>query len=308
MSENNSSNSSNPLVLTEPFVYCHVIGGLGNQLFQIFNLISYSLENNMKFYIPLEEAEKKERPFYWKNFLVHLKPYLVDKKEFYKYNIPVFNEYSFEYNQIPKIDRTFKFFGYFQSYMYFEKHKEEIYKMIKLEEFRNKYKNEYDYTNTISLHFRLGDYIHLQNHHPLIPKKYYVTCLNRLINSIMKDGEKEEKQSWKVIYFCEENQHDLMYVNKMLVEIQKELVYDRNLFNLTFEKIDDKYEDWEQLLVMSLCTHNIIANSTYSWFGAYFNSNPNKLVFYPRTWFGPSEGNKNTKDLFPSNWNKVECQ
>lgn len=55
---------------------------------------------------------------------------------------------------------------------------------------------------------------------------------------------------------------------------------------------------------MSLCNHNIIANSTFSWWGAYFNINPEKIVCYPNVWFG-SECNNSTQDLFPKNWVKI---
>ena len=62
--------------------------------------------------------------------------------------------------------------------------------------------------------------------------------------------------------------------------------------------------DYEQLLLMSLCHHNIIANSTFSWWGAYFNSNPEKVDCYPSTWFG-AKCNHSSRDLFPDNWVKI---
>ena len=64
-------------------------------------------------------------------------------------------------------------------------------------------------------------------------------------------------------------------------------------------------QDWEQLLLMSLCNHNIIANSTFSWWGAYFNTNPGKIVCYPSVWFGSKCINNSTRDLFPENWIKI---
>ncbi|MFM8313149.1 MAG: alpha-1,2-fucosyltransferase [Deltaproteobacteria bacterium] len=58
------------------------------------------------------------------------------------------------------------------------------------------------------------------------------------------------------------------------------------------------------MLLMSVCKDNIIANSSFSWWGAYFNSNPNKIVTYPSKWFGPIAGH-DTRDLCPPEWNKI---
>jgi hypothetical protein len=71
-----------------------------------------------------------------------------------------------------------------------------------------------------------------------------------------------------------------------------------------FYKVPDMFEDWKQLLLMSVCDHNIIANSTFSWWGAYFNQNPGKMVCYPSAWFGPAL-NHDTRDLFPAGWVKI---
>ena len=75
---------------------------------------------------------------------------------------------------------------------------------------------------------------------------------------------------------------------------------------LNFISIDHELNDWEQMICMSYCSHNIIANSTFSWWGAYLNNNDNS-VYYPDTWFGSGIGNKNLKDLFMDNWIKVSC-
>jgi len=61
------------------------------------------------------------------------------------------------------------------------------------------------------------------------------------------------------------------------------------------------------MLMMSLCQHNIIPNSTFSWWGAYFNSNTEKIVCYPDVWFGPAVSKRIVDDLFPESWTKISC-
>ena len=68
-----------------------------------------------------------------------------------------------------------------------------------------------------------------------------------------------------------------------------------------FLRADPELEDWEQLILMSLCRYNIIANSTFSWWGAYLNTNRKKKVVYPLTWFGPRIKH-GLQDLFPLDW------
>ena len=58
------------------------------------------------------------------------------------------------------------------------------------------------------------------------------------------------------------------------------------------------------MISMSLCQHNIIANSSFSWWGAYLNDNAN-IVYYPDVWFGPAQNNKNITDLYPYNWKRI---
>jgi len=269
-----------------------VMGGLGNQLFQIFHLMSYSLTYSIPFYFEAKESSRQDRPFYWDSLLSTLKTFI---RTSYEKNLQVYNENDFSYSPMPhfnEINRPLKFVGYFQSYKYFQEHWEEICEYIKLDDSICKLNDEYNYSDMVALHFRVGDYANIQEHHPLMPMEYYVNALESLISQTGRDN-------WTILFFCEEN--DVGYAN-LKIEIL------RSKFpNLVFEKIDSKYADWQQVLIMSLCQHNIIANSTFSWWGAYFNKNVDKRVYYPSLWFGPLQANKRMDDLFPPVWNKIMC-
>ena len=93
---------------------------------------------------------------------------------------------------------------------------------------------------------------------------------------------------------------------KIIIQYSNHIEYFRNKYSLIdFIKVDDSILDWEQLIIISLCNHNIIANSSYSWWGAYINDNKEKIVCYPSIWFGPELEKNNTNDLFPNNWIKI---
>jgi hypothetical protein len=143
--------------------------------------------------------------------------------------------------------------------------------------------------NTISVHFRLGDYKMLSHVYPILELSYYEKALNEII-------QKTGNSKFNLIYFCEDN--DLMDVLK-IVNSLKELFSTCN-----FMRCPQHLKDWEQLLLMSSCKHNIIANSTFSWWGAYLNTHENKIVCYPNTWFQEAIGH-NTKDLCPDDWLRI---
>lgn len=264
-----------------------LMGGLGNQLFQVFALISYALTNKNPFYFEDKDIiHGTRKKYYWNSLLSN-----IDKFKGKVCRVQnIIREQGFNYNQLPIIaDNNTKMMGYFQSYKYFESQYTNICKFIKLEDKKSLFIDKYDYSNTISMHFRLGDYKNLQQHHPILTLDHYEKSLTHIISQSNKDN-------WKVLYFCEDE--DLEYVSDKINKLHDKFN------NLSFEKINSQYEDWEQMMIMSLCSHNIIANSSFSWWGAYFNSNEN-IVCYPETWFGPAQGNKNMIDMFPDHWFKV---
>ena len=67
----------------------------------------------------------------------------------------------------------------------------------------------------------------------------------------------------------------------------------------------DGLNDRESLQLMSKCKHNIIANSSFSWWGAYLNENVNKIVCCPDKWFGPAMHHNDIGDLIPNQWRRM---
>ena len=149
--------------------------------------------------------------------------------------------------------------------------------------------NKDDFNNTISMHFRLGDYKKLAHFHPIATPKYYENALNYFKN-------KFPETTFSIIYFCEDED-----VNEVKETIQN---LENKFPNYKFTRASNELADWQQMLNMSLCQHNIMANSSFSWWGAYFNSNKEKVVCYPSVWFGQT-ANNDTRDLCPNEWIKL---
>lgn len=308
---------------------CKLMGGLGNQLFQIFATISLALTTKKIFLFPYSDVLTTgiTRRTYWYTLLDKLftnttwsRPEIDNSRIF---SLQQIEEKGFEYDELVAIRVNLEknpacLHGYFQSYKYFEKHYETIIQLIGLRAKQqtirekttvfgkkenegiskgnvvlpNESEKEGVWGNvvlpSVSLHFRLGDYVEKQSHHPIMSIKYYMGALTHIIDQLGSD-------TFRVIYFGEKDDETTI---KICIQILT-----KKFPNLEFIK-PDLEEDWEQMLLMSVCIHNIIANSSFSWWGAYFNQNPDKIVCYPARWFGPAL-HHDTKDLCPPSWRRI---
>ena len=139
-------------------------------------------------------------------------------------------------------------------------------------------KKEIKKNNSISVHVRRGDYVKL-NH----------SCSVSYYNNAIKFMEsKNENQNF--IVFSD----DIEWCKKNLIIKNK----------CTFIDERFKLKDYHELILMKFCKHNIISNSTFSWWGAFLNYNKdgNQKVIYPEKWFGNKLKHLNTNDLFPERW------
>ena len=287
-------------------ITCNLMGGLGNQIFQIFATISYAIKSRNEFKFlnvnTLGGGSTTIRNTFWDSFFSRLKPFLIESVP---QSTHIIREKDFTFNELPvyeMLGHDTLIFGYFQSYKYFEDNYPIISRLIDLEKMKKNIKdkieglyNNLNLQNCISMHFRIGDYKKIQHVHPIMTKNYYYKALN-----FIKNNYSNNKFKYTVIYFCEDS--DLEHVNSIIDYLQEEFK-EHKLFD--FVRGENSLSDWEQLLFMSCCHDNIIANSSFSWWAAYFNSWEDKIVCYPSTWFGPSAPH-NTKDLCPNSWHKIE--
>ncbi len=271
-----------------------VFGGLGNQLFKIFAVISYYIDNCQNYILYLND--NGYRKYYWDTLFSNIshkvsnEPPIPDK-----YTAPFFH-----YKEISILNNDTLLDGYFQSYKYFEHNINKIRRIIGIDEKINnvlKKYPEYTVNKTISVHYRMGDYFNLQIYHPVKTPIYYINAFKTLISKGVDIYDHD------ILYFCEENDYET--VNNYNLEINNALK-ELTGKDLRYKKVSDNISDWEQLLIMTSAKHYIIGNSTFSWFGAYLSSSNEPVVCYPETWFGPHYEDTITKDLFPDSWIKIE--
>ena len=295
-------------------ITCYLRGGLGNQLFQIFNALRNALKYDSKIVFTNATIISGHRPTYWLSLLDVLQKYVLPIN--YSDFKTVIREKGFEYNSldadvlsITTIDNSqyqkILFDGYFQSPKYFDDVYQIIYHCLRIAEkqemVRAKLVNmNFDLTNAVSMHFRLGDYKKFPNHHPVLKKEYYVDALKHI-------SLHSPETITHVLYFCEDDHEDIKEVQKIIC-VLKETFPSMQFTSILSLSGTNTLVDWEEMLAMSCCTHHIIANSTFSWWGAYLsnsNNNSNKIVCYPSIWFGPAINHHNTKDLFPLEWTRI---
>ena len=262
-------------------ITCNLMGGLGNQIFQIFATISYAIKSKNRFQFlnltTLGAGSTTVRYTFWESFFSNMKPFLISELP---QPIHVIREKGFPYNELPvreMVNRNVM-----------------IYRILNIDKMKNDIVNNLNLTseyleNTVSMHFRIGDYKKIQDFHPLATYDYYERSL--LYMQITKPNS-----NFTILYFCEDCDIDdvMVIINKLTINYP--------LYN--FKRGLNTLEDWQQMLLMSCCHHNIIANSSFSWWSAYLNLNKDKIVCYPSVWFG-KVANNDTRDLCPPQWVRV---
>lgn len=251
-----------------------VQGGLGNQLFQWAVTRNLSLKYNTEYFFDLNHISKSHPG-------VNSRGLDIDKFEMLRINPMTTNP------NLPTMVDKFKYYdipnnsyldGYWQSEKYFKENESTIREELRIpEKLKDDLIIKYPFllNNTVSIHVRRGDYVHLPNYHPIQSVEYYQRAYEIIGDKNINVVIVSDDISW-----CKEN---LSFNNTHFIE---------NETNIT------------DLYIMSLCKHNIMSNSTFSWWGAWLNNNPNKKVIQPSNWFGPSLP-LSPDEIYCENWIKL---
>jgi len=272
-------------------------GGLGNQLFQYAAAKQISIKFNTPLVLDLSFFESKSQKH--TSRIYELDKFNIDTR------VADYNE-SKKINSSPlsKIrlnkltDKNFWFkqyfirllpFGYVRGFWQSEKYFIEIKHLIS-ESFTFKKPLDYsfsdlekqiDITNSVSIHFRRGDYVtneKANKHHGVTSLEYYTHAIE-YINQQVKDA----------VFFVFSD--DIEWV-KLNFSSQSPLVF--------VDKSDQTNHSDFRLMLQ--CKHNIIANSTYSWWAAWLNKNADKIVIAPQKWYNDSKNQQKLKDIIPYSW------
>ena len=265
------------LALGENFCVTSKLNGqLGNQCFQIATALSLAWDNGVQASFPdlIKEVHdgipvNREQVF-WR----------LSMSDF-----PLVNKYKepyFHYSSIP-YKKNIQLEGYFQSEKYFKHHKEKIINLFEAKPeivyyLLEKYNKYLSAPETVSIHVRT-----YSKENPT--HSFY--CLNgrKYVKRAMKFFSKDVT----FLVFSD----DINWAKKNLKGLAK---------NMYFIEGEKYYYDF---FLMSLCDHNIISNSSFSWWAAYLNRNPNKIVIAPKKWFHEKLG-MNISDLIPPEWIRVK--
>jgi hypothetical protein len=172
--------------------------------------------------------------------------------------------------------------GFWQSELYFSKYRAELLKIFLFDEKKLnantlKLLADINEKNSVAVHIRRGDYLNNKELSGICSKTYYENAIAKI----------KEKIKDPVFYFFSD---DPSWVKKNFSFAKYHLI--------DFNRGKDS---WQDMYLMSKCKNNIIANSSFSWWGAWLNINPDKIIIAPSDWFKTIPD----KDIVPENWIKI---
>lgn len=277
-------------------IFVRLFGGLGNQMFQFAaghalsqrlgvelamddRLAVHRGNGTLTRVFDLDIAKDADFPpaQHQRKFAYHLWRFLGSNPKHYR-------EPSLGFDPIvPKLPDNTYLHGYWQSEKYFFDFQETLRANFTFPQASGRnleIANHIAETNSISLHLRRGDYVS-NNAYTVCAQPYYDAALAALLPQIKKDPQ--------IFVFSD----DPDWARENLKLPGTPVIVDHN----------GAEHDYEDMRLMSLCKHNIIANSSFSWWGAWLNQNVDRQVIAPKVWFGKET--MSNPDIWAQGWTKV---
>lgn len=263
-------------------------GRLGNQMFQYAALMGIAKKNDFEYGINfsndygLDLKDIPEDIYINQKILTLSRLFKLSAKDSEDKNYQTISEpYMHFCEDMFHIKDNSNLNGYFQTEKYFEHIKEDIRKEYKFpdnliyssKDFLKQMKN----FEIVSVHFRRSDYLTLKHFYNTNLDDYYKEAL-KIFNN----------KKYKFLLFSDDI--DFLHHN----------FSDKDRFYIC-----DVRNQFLELTMMTMCDHNIIANSSFSWWGAWLNSNKNKKIIAPKKWFNDGYKDKDTKDIYCADWIKL---
>lgn len=249
--------------------YADIIGGVGNQLFQIAAGYAYAKEYGKKLLINPYNwfAGQGIDPLIYKDTI--FKNFTYCKTDTSTINgIDNISERRFNYDQLPNVEGSVALNGYFQSLKYFEKYKDEFISKLSLPEVEQVVNTD----TTIAFHIRRGDYLRHPDIHHICTTKYFELLFEKF------------KDIYKIDVFTDSPEY-------VLDEFKN--------YNFNVQRTPSELHD---LSLMSTYTKLVCSNSTFSWWASLLGS-PDKYIIVPERWFGI--GFQDHEDIYRSDFIRI---
>ncbi len=258
------------------FITCDLIGQLGNVMFEVAAATAFALDNNLEVYIPHLKNYHKDRGYYSQFF------YRVNTSEIPSNEDMIFHEdmSAYYYNPIKyEPNKNIHIRGFFQSEKFFSKHQDHIKNLFKpkdeiTKEIYNKYGDILKNNTTVAVHVRTFMPDRADPQITINRLKYFVIAMEYFPDHFL------------FLVFSD----DMHWTKNNFPKTRKNVIFIEN---------NPYYIDF---YLMSFCHHQIVSpNSTFSWWAAWLNNNPNKIVIAPYIW----SSNEN-EDTIPDDWIKIK--
>ncbi|MEC7838631.1 MAG: alpha-1,2-fucosyltransferase [Chlamydiota bacterium] len=259
---------------TTPFVTSFLNGQLGNQMHQVATAVCLAIDHNAEATFPeFRTRTDVGIPVNYEKVFWRLNTHPLPSKINFVWKEPKHTYTPIQYHANMQLR------GHFQSYKYIEKHREFIQSLFApseeiLETLNSTYKEILEHPCSVAIHVRT--YNAEDPKHSNFAKCGY-NYFKKAVAKFPKDA---------LFILCSD---DIAWCKKTFSGLASNIIYIEN---------NPHYLDF---YLISQCKHQIITNSTFSWWAAYLNLNPNKIVVAPRRWFVPRREYDN-KEIVPKEW------